>query len=891
MIDVSHKQARFLISMAMDGKLPKEQWDILQSHLEKCEECNIYRDQCHQLEKSLRKVLLSRWRNVNGPMPGLGDGILTWRDTRKLRLQHLMYSGFGILVSLVIIYLVLTAQTNKPLPPALTPKSTPAEHFQGVVTFTVNKNGRNQIFLLNSGTGSQSGDQTTLTAGTSDNIYPTWSPDGDWIAFLSNRGGSWQLYVMNVAGTHLTQLTDDPSIEWNGPLSWSFDGKWIALTGKRLQQGNTSWIYLVQSSGPKGRREDFPDPRALAQTRGTTGWARFSPYRPWLAVQLANGGIQIYSLEDNTAGEITESERQTQNMRPAPGGDFDWSSDTFSLVYLSQGPYNRTQPDLAQPDAKTEIVTTLPIQPYANLQGLSRRRSVIYSLSGVNILHSVSYAPSPPWGEFIASLRDVSGTGCWNVFLTNLALKETHPLELPDLCIVSPLEHANWSSDGKWLVVVARQRNPTASVPVGETAMYAIRIPKAIDQSPILQFEPLKNIPSGVVSVAVRPSGNSLDIQPMAASPEPSSSAPTPPANLPGQVIYSVSVPIQGSELPNSAIYKINPDGTGKRLLINHATTNLCPTWSPDRKFIAFLSDRDIPDRGILSDQNQDENGLIPNQVYIMDADGKTLTRLNAMRLPPGVNISPIYDCPIWSPDSQLLTALSHSGQSFWLNFFTQDGVSLNISNIDHTLRTANPVWKSKGEMVILTEPAFPDHRAFITEFAYDSPSGINPVLELDPGWDDVQAISFSPDDWSLALVLVKYADGNHKGEAKLEIYNWRASPVFRKVVDITLPDYDPAAIQFPGRIEWMEDGDVVLAIPSGPTARYKATLVRYNFSKNSLTPFALIEDTLYGWSIQPGWIIFGTESGLWGMPVLDQNSQQSKPLQLDNEIVSSLDW
>ncbi len=886
MIDISHQQARFLIRLAMDGELPEEQWDMLQAHLEKCDECNIYRDRLYRWEKSLRSVLFSRWRNVDGPSSRLGKAVLEGWNTRKIRLQRLIYGGLGVLTLLVILYLNWSAHANKPSSTTPTLASTPEETFQGVLTFTINKNGKSQIFLLNTGTGSQSGDQAILTQDTSDNIYPTWSPDGYWIAFLSNSSGSWQLYVMNVAGTRLTQLTADPNIEWHDPLSWSYDGKWIALTGKRLQEGNTPWIYLVQASG---RSDDTSGPRALAQTRGTPGWARFSPYRPWIAVQLANGGIQVFSLEDGWSGEITESERQIQNIHPAPGGSFDWSYDSLSLIYLAQGPYNSVHPDLAQPDAKTEIVASAPIMPFANIRGLSHWRVAMDSLPGVDTLRSISYMPK---GTFVASLRNTYGTGCWTVHLVSLYYnKKTSALDLTDLCVVNSLERANWSSDNKWLVVIARRRNPATAAPFGETAIYAIRVPQPTNPEQALYFEPLKNISGGVVSVAVRPSGNSLDIQPMAASPEPSSSSSFPPSDLSGQVVYSASVPIAGSAFPNSAIYKINPDGTGKRLLINHATSNLCPTWSPDRKFIAFLSDRDIPGRGTLPDQNQDENGLLPNRVYVMDADGKALTRLNAMRLPPGVNISPIYDCPIWSPDSQLMTVLSHSGKSFWLNFVTQDGISTTISNIDHTARMANPVWKVNGDMVVLTEPAYKDHRAFITEFAYDSPSGINPVLELDPGWDDVQAMAFSPDDWTLALVLVKYADGNRKGEAKLEIYNWRASPVFRKTVDITLPDYDPAAIQFPGRIEWTEDGDVVLAIPSGPTTRYKATLVRYNFSKNTLTPFALIEDTLYGWSIQRGWIIFGTESGLWGMPVLDQYDQQVRPFQFDNEIVSSMDW
>src|SRR6266542_302042 len=113
MIEISHKQARFLSRMAVDGELPEEQWDMLQAHLEKCEECSIYRDQLYRLEKSLRGVLLSHWRNVDGPMPGLGNRVLTWRNTRRSQVQHLTYSGLGIVTMLVILYLIWSVHSNK----------------------------------------------------------------------------------------------------------------------------------------------------------------------------------------------------------------------------------------------------------------------------------------------------------------------------------------------------------------------------------------------------------------------------------------------------------------------------------------------------------------------------------------------------------------------------------------------------------------------------------------------------------------------------------------------------------------------------------------------------------------------------------------------------------
>jgi len=45
------------------------------------------------------------------------------------------------------------------------------------------------------------------------NTSPTWSPTGAQIAFVSDRSGSRQIYVMAADGTGVTVLTNDPSAD------------------------------------------------------------------------------------------------------------------------------------------------------------------------------------------------------------------------------------------------------------------------------------------------------------------------------------------------------------------------------------------------------------------------------------------------------------------------------------------------------------------------------------------------------------------------------------------------------------------------------------------------------------------------------------------------------
>jgi len=67
---------------------------------------------------------------------------------------------------------------------------------------------------------------TRLTSGVWDDIAPAASPDGESIAFTSNRNGFWDLYLLQMLTGEVTQLTDTP--EYEGAPTWSPDGSFIA---------------------------------------------------------------------------------------------------------------------------------------------------------------------------------------------------------------------------------------------------------------------------------------------------------------------------------------------------------------------------------------------------------------------------------------------------------------------------------------------------------------------------------------------------------------------------------------------------------------------------------------------------------------------------------------
>lgn len=81
---------------------------------------------------------------------------------------------------------------------------------------------------------------------TYDDVYPVWSPDGLWIAFLRDYGDLYKIHPDGTGLTQLTFLTDPDWIVDMGGWAWTADGKWLVIPAEIDGARN---LYAVASNG------------------------------------------------------------------------------------------------------------------------------------------------------------------------------------------------------------------------------------------------------------------------------------------------------------------------------------------------------------------------------------------------------------------------------------------------------------------------------------------------------------------------------------------------------------------------------------------------------------------------------------------------------------------
>jgi Tol biopolymer transport system component len=90
-----------------------------------------------------------------------------------------------------------------------------------------------------------------LTSISADDVAPALSPDGNQIAFSSNRSGKWEIYKLDLASGEIKRLTDLGDPQGQGWPSWSPDGLSIAF--ESCGRAGSRDVFVMNADGTQIR--------------------------------------------------------------------------------------------------------------------------------------------------------------------------------------------------------------------------------------------------------------------------------------------------------------------------------------------------------------------------------------------------------------------------------------------------------------------------------------------------------------------------------------------------------------------------------------------------------------------------------------------------------------
>ena len=210
-----------------------------------------------------------------------------------------------------------------------------------------------------------------LTFGEKSSTNPKWSPDGNWIAFLSNRKDNRnQIYLLSLSGGEAEPLTDGKSAVSN--FAWSPDGRSIAFT-------------MVDAKTEEEEKND--------KGKNDFRWADEN-------IKLAR--LYVLSIQKDGNGKREPRKLTTANYHVE---DFDWSNDGSRIAFGHvKSPVANDWPTS---DVSIVEVATGKISELAN--STAAETSPLYSPDGKSIAVLTSDVPVRWAGSGIIQIFSTTG--------------------------------------------------------------------------------------------------------------------------------------------------------------------------------------------------------------------------------------------------------------------------------------------------------------------------------------------------------------------------------------------------------------------------------------------------------------------------------------------------
>src|SRR2546422_837544 len=162
-------------------------------------------------------------------------------------------------------------------------------------------------------------------------LAPTDVLAGQLLAFVSDRDGTPQIYVMNADGSNVTRLTFDGALDFLP--TWSPDATRLALQTSR--DGNDE-VYVMNANGS--------NPVNLTNNPSTDGFPAWSPRGDKIAFRSdRDGNGEIYVMNVDGSGQTNLTHNPAEEYYPA------WSPTGVQIAFVSDRDGNfeiyRMKPD------------------------------------------------------------------------------------------------------------------------------------------------------------------------------------------------------------------------------------------------------------------------------------------------------------------------------------------------------------------------------------------------------------------------------------------------------------------------------------------------------------------------------------------------------------------
>ena len=187
------------------------------------------------------------------------------------------------------------------------------------IAFTSDRDGNLGVYVMDA----DGANPRRLTDHDASDGYQSWSPDGRRIAFQSYRDGNWEVYVMDADGGNSQRLTDHDASDGNP--SWSPDGQRIAFTSDR--DGNLE-VYVMDADGR--------NPRRLTDHDAWDAMPSWSPDGQRIAFESdRDGNLEVYVMDADSANPRRLTDHDAWARFPS------WSPDGQRIAFESDRDGNR----------------------------------------------------------------------------------------------------------------------------------------------------------------------------------------------------------------------------------------------------------------------------------------------------------------------------------------------------------------------------------------------------------------------------------------------------------------------------------------------------------------------------------------------------------------------